>query len=135
MGHPPMRKSGDARMKMLIAELVLGVVAAPKAAAVETNPAPLQLRLKAALSAAPNPNYAPFLMPASSDAAIELLPRRDLRAGQARIGCDPQQAICYNVASGRIDFRPARNWMPDLPGLQRETISVKRDRIVLKYSF
>ena len=122
-------------MKMLIAELVLGVVAAPKAAAVETNPAPLQLRLKAALSAAPNPNYAPFLMPASSDAAIELLPRRDLRAGEARTGCNAQQAICYDAASGRIDFRPARNWMPDLPGLQRETISVKRDRIVLKYSF
>jgi hypothetical protein len=25
--------------------------------------------------------------------------------------------------------------MPDLPGLQRENISVKRDRIVFRYSF
>jgi hypothetical protein len=25
--------------------------------------------------------------------------------------------------------------MPDIPGLQRENISVKRDRIVLRYSF
>ncbi len=122
-------------MKTVIAALVLGIAAAPRAAAVETNPAPLQLKPKAALSAAPNPNYAPFVMPASSDAAIELPARRDLRAGEARAGCDPRQAICYDAASGRIDFRPARNWMPDLPGLQRETISVKRDRVVFKYSF
>ncbi len=122
-------------MNIWIAALVLGIVAAPRAAAVETSPAPLQLKPKAALSAAPNPNYAPFVMPASSDAAIELLPRRDLRAGEAATGCNAQQAICYDAASGRVDFRPARNWMPELPGLQRETISVKRDRIVLKYSF
>ena len=136
MGHPPMRKSGDARMNIWIAALVLGIVAAPKAAAVETIPAPLQLKPKAALSAAPNPNYAPFVMPASSDAAIELLPRRDLRAGEARTGCNAQQALCYDAASGHIDLRlPAQNFMPDIPGLQRETISVRRDRIVFKYSF
>jgi hypothetical protein len=122
-------------MKMSIVALVLGLVAAPIAAGVETKPAPLQLKPKAALGAAPNPNYAPFVMPASSDPELDLLPRRDLRAGEGRGGCNPQQAICYDAASGRIDLRPARNWMPDLPGLQRETISVRRDRIVFKYSF
>jgi hypothetical protein len=124
-------------MKMFIAALVLGIAAAPRAAAVDTIPAPLQLKPKAALSAAPapNPNYAPFVMPASSGAATELLPRRDLRAGEARTGCNAQ-ALCYDAASGRIDLRiPAQDFMPNIPGLQRETISVRRDRIVFKYSF
>jgi hypothetical protein len=124
-------------MKMLLIALVLGVAAAPKAVAVETQPVPLQLKPKAALSAAPNPNYAPFVMPASSDLELGLLPRRDLRPDDSRAACNnQQQAICYDAMSGRIDLRlPARDFMPDIPGLQRETISVRRDRIVFKYSF
>jgi hypothetical protein len=127
-------------MKFLIIfiVLVLALAAAPLAAAMETKPLTLQLKPKAALSAAatPNPNYAPFVMPASSDPEIDLLPRRDMRQDESRSACNNQQrSLCYDAASGRIEFRPARNFMPDLPGLQRETISVKRDRIIFKYSF
>jgi hypothetical protein len=115
---------------------VIGIAAAANAVASETKPLTLQLRPKAALtSTAPNPNYAPFLLAASGDPELDLLPRRDLRSGDSRSGCNKQQALCYDAASGRIEFRPARNLMPDIPGLQRETISVKRDRIILKYSF
>jgi hypothetical protein len=32
-------------------------------------------------------------------------------------------------------YKPARQYMPGLPGLQPESVSVKRDKIVFKYSF
>jgi hypothetical protein len=116
--------------------MVLGLAAAADAAASEIKPLTLQLKPKAALaSTTPSSTYAPFLLSASTDPELDLLPRRDLRDGESRSSCNKQQAICYDAAAGRIEFRPARNLMPDIPGLQRETISVKRDRIILKYSF
>jgi hypothetical protein len=122
-------------MKFVILALVLGIAAAPKAAAADARPEPLQLKPKAAISTvAPNHNYAPFVTPLS-EPELDLLPRRDLRHDQSRSSCNSDRAVCYDAASGRIEFRPARNLMPDLPGFQRETVSVKRDRIVFRYSF
>jgi hypothetical protein len=120
-------------MKLLLIALALGLAAAPKAAAVETKP-PLQLRPKTALvAAAPQHNYAPFVSPAE-EPVLDLLPR-DLRQDQSRSSCNSDRALCYDPNSGRIVYKPARALMPDLPGLQRENISVKRDKIVLRYSF
>ena len=56
-------------------------------------------------------------------------------ARHSRSSCGMDRALCYDPASGRIVYKPARALMPDIPGLQRENISVKRDRIVLRYSF
>jgi hypothetical protein len=122
-------------MKFVILALALGIAAAPKAVAADAKTEPLQLKPKTAISnAAVNHNYAPFITPAS-EPELDLLPRRDLRQDQSRSSCNSDRAVCYDAASGRIEFRPARNLMPELPGLQRETISVKRDRIVFRYSF
>jgi len=120
-------------MKLVVLALAAGLAAAPKVAAVETKP-PLQLRLKAALVAAAPHNYAPFVNPVG-EPEIELLPRRDLRQDQSRSSCHSDRALCYDPNSGRIVYKPARQLMPDIPGLQRENISVKRDKIVLRYSF
>lgn len=96
----------------------------------------LQLRPKAALTAAVVPSHssAPFVIP-SAEPELDLLPRRDERLEQSRSSCSGQNSLCYDPHSGRIVYKPARNFMPDLPGLTRENISVKRDRIVLRYSF
>ena len=59
-------------------------------------------------------------MPAPS---ITLGVRKD---GAPNIGEELEQAINSTLL---------RQFMPDIPGLQRENISVKRDRIVLRYSF
>ena len=60
----------------------------------------------------------------------------DLRGEQqSRSSCNSDRSLCYDAASGRIVYKPARALMPDIPGLTRENISVKRDRIVLRYSF
>jgi hypothetical protein len=77
---------------------------------------------------------APFVAPVA-EPELGLLPRRDERLEQSRSSCSGERSLCYDPTSGRIVYKPARMLMPDLPGLQRENISVKRDRIVLRYSF
>jgi hypothetical protein len=120
-------------MRLLVLALVLGLAAAPKVAAVETKQ-PLQLRPKAALvAAAPQHSYAPFVAPAD-EPVLDLMPR-DLRQDQSRSSCNSDRALCYDPTSGRIVYKPSRQLMPEIPGLQRENISVKRDKIVLRYSF
>jgi hypothetical protein len=121
-------------MKVLILVLAVGIAAAPKvAAAAETKP--LELKPKAALMAPAPHNAAPFVTAAMGEPDLDLIPRRDDRQDQSRSSCSSERALCYDPGSGRIVYKPARQFMPDIPGLQRENISVKRDRIVLRYSF
>jgi hypothetical protein len=124
-------------MKLLILALAAAVAGAPKvAAAAETATTPLQLKPKAALTtSAPQHNFAPFVNPVAMEPDLDLVPRRDDLQDQSRSSCNSDRALCYDPGSGRIVYKPARQFMPDIPGLQRENISVKRDRIVLRYSF
>jgi hypothetical protein len=121
-------------MKLLILAVVVGIAAAPWAAgAADATPQPpLQLKPKAAISSITTHNSAPFVIPISEP---DLLPRRDERLDQSRSSCSGERSLCYDPGSGRIVYKPARMLMPDIPGLQRENISVKRDRIVFRYSF
>jgi hypothetical protein len=118
---------------LLVVATALAV--SPKALAGDAKP--LQLKVpKAALTAGePNHSNAPFAMPIGGEPELALIPRGDLRQEQSRSSCSSDSALCYDVASGRIVYKPARNFMPDLPGFRRENISVKRDRIVFRYSF
>ena len=124
---------------MNVAALVvsLALAAAPAAEAAEAPPAqpPLKLRPKAAIAVAPSPRAAaPFLAP-SAEPDLDLLPRSDPRLEQSRSACSGERSLCYDPQSGRIVYKPARALMPDIPGLQRENVSVKRDRITFRYSF
>ena len=44
-------------------------------------------------------------------------------------------ALCYDLRDGRVVYRRAREYMPRINGLTPESISVRRDRVVFKYSF
>ena len=44
-------------------------------------------------------------------------------------------ALCYDVIDRRVVYRSARRYMPQFDGLQAESVSLRRDRIVLKYTF
>lgn len=117
--------------------LTLAIASAPVGAADAVVPkAPLELRPKAAMApmTPPTHRFAPFVV-ALPEPDPELLPRRDERLDQSRSSCSSDRSLCYDPTSGRIVYKPARALMPDIPGLQRENISVKRDRIVLRYSF
>lgn len=124
-------------MKIVVAlALVLGVAATSNAGASEPAAKTLQLRPKAALatSMATHQN-APFVMPLAGGPELDLVPRREQRQEASRSSCAGARSLCYDPTSGHIVYKPARTLMPDIPGLQRENLSVKRDRIVLRYSF
>ena len=89
------------------------------------------------MAAAPLPAKnaeAPFRV--ARDPLPELLYRDELeRRGPAGACQQNATALCYDLADGRIVYRPARKYMPQFDGLRAESISLRRDRIVLKYSF
>lgn len=124
-------------MKLLVVlALALGIAAAPPNAGAEAASKALVLRPKTALASTTTPHtYAPFVMPMAGELELDLSPRGEQRHEASRSSCGGERSLCYDPGSGRIVYKPARNLMPDIPGLQRENISVKRDRIVLHYSF
>ena len=122
-------------MKLLLLAFAVASSAAPVGAA-EPSPGssqPLQLRPKVLVAAPLAHNSAPFVSPAS-EPQLDLAPRelgRELRPSS----CASAHTVCYDPAAGHIVFKPARQLMPEIPGLQRENISVRRDRITFRYSF
>jgi len=45
------------------------------------------------------------------------------------------QDLCYDLADRRVVYRPVRRYMPKFDGLTPENVSLRHDRIVIKYSF
>lgn len=78
---------------------------------------------------------APFR--AGRDPLPEILLRQEMESRLGpRGGCDGAASdFCYDLREGRIVYRRARAYMPRIDGLTAESISVKRDRIIFKYSF
>jgi hypothetical protein len=128
-------------MKLLAIAIALSASAPTPAEAADgkLSQAPLQLRPKAgivALLPLPSPvlKEAPFVNPASEpDLNLVIQPGRT--QATSKPGCTKEVSLCYEADTGRIVFKPARQFMPDIPGLQRENISLKRDRIIFRYSF
>lgn len=121
-------------MKLLVLAMAFAA-ATPKGEAAEAQPPVLQLKPKAAIASTMSERNAPFAASPSAEPALELIPRPDPREEASRSSCSGERALCYDPGSGRIVYKPARNFMPDIPGLRRENISVRRDRIVFRYSF
>jgi hypothetical protein len=44
-------------------------------------------------------------------------------------------ALCYDHRSGSLVYKPLRALMPEIGGLQRESIAIKRDKVTFRYSF
>lgn len=96
----------------------------------------LRTQSQAAVAAslgAPRAVDAPFR--ARRDRMPELALRAELARRGTRSSCDHATELCYDLAEGRVVYRPARALMPTLEGLRAESVSVRQDRIVFKYSF
>lgn len=121
---------------MFSAALAIAVVtAAPLSAVDSPSPPPLRLHSKAAIANInPAHSFAPFVAPLSGPEP-GYIAARDMRQDQSRSSCASDRSLCYEPTTGRIIYKPAQALMPSIPGLRRENISVKRDRITLKYSF
>lgn len=121
-------------MKLLMLAMALAA-ATPKGEAAEAQPPVLKLKPKAAIVSTISERSAPFAAWPSAEPALELVPRPDPRQEASNSSCSGERSLCYDPGSGKIVYKPARNFMPDIPGLRRENISVRRDRIVFRYTF
>ena len=125
---------------MNVANLALGLAlaSAPAVDASEAGvPAPLTLRSKSAVAAVlPAPRAAAPFRAAVVQPELDLEANpSDPRLESKAWTCDGERSLCYDPNSRRVIYKPARALMPEIPGLRRENISVKRDRITFKYSF
>jgi hypothetical protein len=72
----------------------------------------------------------------SRDPMPELLLREELASRGPRGACETATSdLCYDLRDGRIVYRPVRAYMPRIEGLTAESVSLRRDRIIFKYSF
>ncbi len=78
--------------------------------------------------------HAPFLLGDEDGADLDFEPHPESRRGSPS-SCAGAKTLCYDPSTGHIVYKPIRSFMPDLPGLQRENISVNRHRVLFKYSF
>jgi hypothetical protein len=121
-------------MKTTFLAMALAMLAVPRAHALEESHT-LQVKPKSAIATAVPHRSAPYVQPLGEPEREPILAPRDLRDDKSASSCESGRDLCYDRQSGRIVYRAGRQYMPDLPGLQPENISVKRDRIVFKYSF
>lgn len=49
--------------------------------------------------------------------------------------CGSTRTLCYDANERRIVYRGAKSLMPAMPGLTAESVALRRDRVVLRYSF
>jgi hypothetical protein len=124
-------------MKLVTLIVIASALAASPKALANAEAKPLTLKVpKAALTSveATHAN-APFVFP-MGEPELALQPRTNQRhATNQWSSCENATSLCYDANERRIVYKPARALMPDLPGFTRENISVKRDRIVFRYSF
>lgn len=62
--------------------------------------------------------------------------RDELASRSPRASCETSKSdLCFDMNDRKIVYRPARAYMPQFQGLRAESMSIKREGIVLKYSF
>jgi hypothetical protein len=132
----------DRNMKRALKVLAaLAVVSPLWAAAEDSAPASqakaLQLRPKSLLVPAPTAiQPAPFLVQ-PGEPTLDFQPHNtDERLKEIRASCENGgRSLCYDTDSGKIVYKKTAEYMPAIPGMRAEHISVRRDRVTFKYSF
>ena len=89
-----------------------------------------------AAASTPTPKGADAPFRSGRDPLPEMLLGEELERRGPRGSCETATtALCYDLRDGRVVYRRAREYMPRIDGLTPESVSVRRDRIVFKYSF
>ncbi len=80
------------------------------------------------------PVEAPFT--AARDPLPQLLMMEEQERRGLRSSCDAAATtLCFDAADGRGVYRGARKFMPQVDGLRAESVSLRGNRVTLKYSF
>jgi hypothetical protein len=124
------------RRPLLIASLVASFAGLPVGA---TEGVELSAKAKSVAVASAVPpakqTEAPFTR-GGRDPMPELLLRDEQERRGPNGACETTAtALCYDLTDGRIVYRQARAYMPKMDGLRAESISLRRDKLVFKYSF
>lgn len=101
------------------------------------NESTLKSRAMASASASSRiapPSQAPFAQVRDPLPAMVLYDEQERRVSRGTCQHSAKD-LCYDLADGRIVYRPIRQYMPRIDGLSAENISLRRDRVVIKYSF
>lgn len=95
----------------------------------------LSARSKAAVARSPEtpPDTAPFV--ARIDPVIRAL-RAGSGAAERSVPCaDGLTSLCYDARERGVVYRGARAFMPRMQGFTPEGVALRRDRLILRYSF
>lgn len=96
----------------------------------------LALKSGAVAAAASAPGRAAPFVARVRDPMPELLLRDEQRRQAASGACEySARDVCYDLADRRVVYRPARAYMPRLQGLTPESVSLRHDRLIFRYSF
>ena len=96
----------------------------------------LSLRNKALASAGSVTKHADAPFATGRDPLPELLRLDEQEREVPKSACEStSRDLCYDLADRRIVYRPARNYMPSMSGLKAESVSLRHNRLVFKYSF
>jgi hypothetical protein len=77
---------------------------------------------------------APFT--AAHDPLPMLLVMEEQERRGLRSTCDAAATtLCFDAADGRIVYRGARNFMPQISGLRAESMGLRGNRVSFRYSF
>ena len=119
-------------MRRLLAIAILASLGLPAQAAESVD---LRSRsLASASTATAKSADAPFR--AGRDPLPEMILTEELERRGPRGSCETAASdLCYDLRDGRVVYRRARAYMPRIDGLTAESISVRRDRVIFKYSF
>ena len=93
--------------------------------------------MAAAVSAPPVVAIAtPTVTHGGKDPLPEILMRAESETHSLGPGCaDGAATLCYDLRDGRMVYRGAREYMPHVEGMKAESISLRHDGFVLRYSF
>jgi len=96
----------------------------------------LSLKTKALASSSVGKQIqAPFTYARDPLPQLLLLDEQEQRVGSASSCEVAARDLCYDLADKRIVYRPARQYMPEISGLKAESVSLRTNRVVFKYSF
>src|SRR6186997_3189515 len=110
-------------MKTALIAVAVALNAAPGGAKGADDQQALTLRSKAAIATAVPHRSAPYVQPIGEPEREPLFSQHDAREDQSRSSCESQRDLCYDKSAGRIVYKPARQFMPGIPGLQADSIS------------
>lgn len=128
-------------MRVLIASAVIASLGFAAQAAEVAEPSLKAKALASAAAASVKQADAPFVSSRDSSALFrDPLPELLLNEEQDRRmpggRCEAAaRDLCLDAASGRIVYRGARNYMPKFDGLTPESVSVRGNRVIFRYSF